>query len=77
MSGTMTKWAGSENAGNATGTATFSVGGVVLAIRLECFADAHALGNLIAAAEGLAADRARRSCAAYMRGAVAHMETGA
>lgn len=74
MSGTMTKWVGSENAGNATGTATFSVGCVALAIRLECFADAHALGNLIAAAERLAADRALRTCAAYMRGAASHIE---
>ncbi len=74
MSGTMTKWVGSENAGNETGAATFSVGGVVLAIRLECFADAHALGNLIAAAERLAGARARQACAVYLRGAAAHMD---
>ena len=69
-----TAWVGSENAGNATGTATFSVGCTVLAIRLECFADAHALGDLIAAAERLAADLARRACGAYMRGAASHIE---
>lgn len=70
----LTRWLGSEVVNDETGMATFSVAGEVLAIRLRSFSDAQAIGRLISAAEKIAGDRARNSCAQYMRGAAAHME---
>ena len=71
----LTRWEASGTGGE-DGTATFSAAGAVLAVRLANFADAQALDKLIAAAEQLAGERARRACAVYLRGAVGHMETG-
>lgn len=71
----LTSWVGSTVIGVTRGTATFSVCGTVIAVHLDSFESAKAIERLIAYAEQMAGDRARRSCAQYMRGAAAHMES--
>lgn len=57
----LTTWSGSQD--DLAGTASFSVAGRVLAVRLQSFKDAQEIGELIELAEKLAADRARRAAA--------------
>lgn len=72
----LTRWLGSTEPNDESGLATFSAAGRVLVIRLQSFADAQAMDAVIGDAEKLAAERARHTCARYLRGAAANMESG-
>lgn len=71
----LTRWLGSAVEADESGTATFSVAGTVMTIRLESFADAQALDALIATAEKLAAERQRHALVKYLQGAARYLES--
>lgn len=68
----LTNWAANNE--GSWGSATFSVAGRVVAVRLSSYDDAVALNSLFDLAEKLTADRVRRSAANYIRGVAGHLE---
>ena len=67
-------WQGSEDKNDRSGTATFSFGGRVLAIKMHSFGDANAITTLIEDTERAARKRASKTAAEYLRGVAAQME---
>lgn len=70
----MTRWVGSTDPADLTGTATFTVGGTIAAIRLEDCQTAHLIDRLIDTAYRQGADSARKAAANFMRGAADNLE---
>ena len=70
----MTRWQGSLDPTDMSGTATYTAAGMVVAVQLGSFTDAQSLDRLIVAAEKLAGDRARKACAQLLRGTANSLE---
>ena len=70
----LTRWVGSEDHADPSGTGTFFAAGWSLELRMQSFAHAQELAKLIGAAEQMAGDRARRAAALYLRGAAKSLE---
>lgn len=66
MADHLTRWQASAEADDPTGIATFSAGDYSVDVRLDSFERARALNDLI----GMAVSRAKKSQAAYLRGAI-------
>lgn len=65
----LTRWNGSTDPADKSGTATFTHGDRVLQVRLESFKDAQALDELMDRAMLTARQESRRALAAWLRGA--------
>lgn len=65
----LTRWQGSADAADQSGTATFVQGDRVLQVHLASFKDAQALDELIDRAALQAKMDSRRALAAWLRGA--------
>lgn len=72
----MTRWTGSTDPDDETGTATYTVGTTIAAIRLDDFQTAQLIERLIDTARMQGAAEARSAAAAFLRGAAANMEHG-
>lgn len=70
----LTRWQGSTDPADKSGTATFALGDRVLQVRLRSFDDARALDELIDKAVLTARRDSRKALAAWMRGAADQME---
>jgi hypothetical protein len=70
----MTRWTGSTDPEDASGTATYAVGATIAAIRLDDFQTAQLIERLIDTARMQGAAQARRAAAEFMRGAAANLE---
>lgn len=71
----MTRWVGSADPADLTGTATFTVGAAIAAIRLGDFQTAQLIERLIDTARLQGAAEARKAAAEFMRGAAANLES--
>ena len=71
----MTRWIGSIDPADPTGTATYCVGGTIAAICLDDFKTAQLIERLIDTARQQGAAEARRAAAEFMRGAAANLES--
>ena len=69
----LTRWTG-DGLAVMTGTATFTHGERVLEVRLQSFADAKALDELIDLVALRGRRAARAACASYMRAAATQLE---
>lgn len=70
----MTRWTGSTDPADHTGTATYTVGATIAAIRLDDFRTAQLIERLIDTARLQGAAEARRAAAEFMRGAANNLE---
>lgn len=70
----MTRWIGSTDPADTTGTATYTVGETIAAIRLDDFKTAQLIERLIDTARLQGAAEARRAAAAFLRGAANNLE---
>ena len=70
----MTRWIGSTDPADLTGTATYTVGVTIAAIELDSFTTARLIERLIDTARLQGAAEARRAAAEFMRGAAANLE---
>lgn len=71
----LTRWVGSTDPADLTGTATYTVGGAIAAIRLDDFRTAQLIARLIDTARMHGAAEARRAAADFMRGAANNLES--
>lgn len=71
----MTRWVGSTDPADTSGTATYAVGDTIAAIRLDDFCTAQLIERLIDTARLHGAAEARRAAADFMRGAAANLES--